>query len=91
MKPFTKEMANNPDFKYMINQKSPSRFISEKYKTTLVFNMNISKEIKDFMTASFYVNNIFNSRPLDPSEVTPGVFTELNNPIYFGFELKFKL
>ena len=91
MKPFTKEMANNPDFKYMINQKSPSRFISEKYKTTLVFNMNISKEIKDFMTASFYVNNIFNSRPLDPSEVTPGAFTELNNPIYFGFELKFKL
>ena len=89
--PFTQEMSESADYRYMLDQRSESRFITEKTKTTLVFNLNVSKEIKDFLTASFFVNNIFNSRPLDPSEVANGSYTELNNPIYFGFELKLNL
>lgn len=88
---FTNAMAESPEFRYMLEQRSPSRFIIERSKATLVFNLNVSKEIKDFLTASFYVNNVFNHRPLDPSEITQGAFRELNNPMYFGFELKFKL
>ena len=38
-----------------------------------------------------YVNNLFNSRPLDPSEISKGSYTELNNPMYFGFEIKLKI
>jgi len=75
----------------MLDQRSDSRFIVSRTIPTVVFNFNLSKEVKNFLTASFYVNNFFNSRPLDPSEVTKGSFTELNNPMYFGFELKFKL
>ena len=56
-----------------------------------MFNLNVTKEIRKFMTASFYVNNLFNSRPLDPSEISKGSFTELNNPMYFGFEIKLKI
>lgn len=89
--PFTAEMADDPAFSYMLDPLSESRFITERHRTTLVFNLNVSKEIRNFLTASFYVNNVFNSRPLDPSEVTKGNFTELNNPMYFGFELKIKL
>ncbi len=84
-------MASDPAFSYMIDPLSDSRFITERHKTTLVFNLNVSKEIRNFLTASFYVNNLFNSRPLDPSEITKGAFTELNYPMYFGFELKLKL
>lgn len=88
---FTKAMAESPEFRYMLEQRSPSRFIVERSRSTLVFNLNVSKEIRDFLTASFYVNNVFNHRPLDPSEITQGAFSELNNPMYFGIELKFKL
>ena len=88
---FTDEMASMPEWSYMLDQRSDSRFIVSRTIPTVVFNFNLSKEVKNFLTASFYVNNFFNSRPLDPSEVTKGSFTELNNPMYFGFELKFKL
>ena len=88
---FTAEMAADPSLRYMIGQLSDSRFIRSHTIPTVVFNLNVTKEIRDFLTASFYVNNIFNSRPLDPSEVSKGAFTELNSPMYFGFEIKVKI
>ena len=91
MKEFTSEMASDPAYKYMYDIPSASRLVVSKTIPTVVFNLNLSKEVGSWLTASFYVNNIFNSRPLDPSEITPGAFTELNNPMYFGFELKIKI
>lgn len=88
---FTEEMASDPAYRYMYEIKSTSRFTVSRTIPTVVFNLNLSKEIGKNLTASFYVNNIFNSRPLDPSEVGAATFTELNNPMYFGFELKVKL
>ncbi|HCQ71906.1 MAG TPA: hypothetical protein DIT75_00635, partial [Rikenellaceae bacterium] len=88
---FTSAMASDPTYKYMYDIKSPSRFTVSHTIPTVVFNLNISKEIGDLMTASFFVNNIFNSRPLDPSEISIGTYSELNSPMYFGFELKVKI
>ncbi len=88
---FTAAMAADPDYKYMVGQLSDSRFIVSHTIPTLMFNLNVSKEIRNFMTAAFYVNNLFNSRPLDPSEVTKGSYSELGSPMYFGFELKLKI
>ena len=88
---FTAAMAADPEYRYMVGQLSESRFIRSHTIPTLVFNLNVSKEIRDFLTASFYVNNLFNSRPLDPSEINKGSYTELNNPMYFGFEIKLKI
>ncbi len=88
---FTAEMAADPAYRYMVGQLSESRFIHSWTIPTVVFNLNVTKEIRNFMTASFYVNNLFNSRPLDPSEVSKGSYTELNNPMYFGFEIKLKI
>lgn len=88
---FTAEMAADPAYRYMVGQLSDTRFIRSHTIPTVVFNLNVSKEIRNFLTASFYVNNLFNSRPLDPSEITKGSFTELNSPMYFGFEVKIKI
>lgn len=88
---FTAEMAADPEYRYMVGQLSPSRFTVSHTIPTLLFNLNVSKEIRNFLTAAFYVNNLFNSRPLDPSEITTGSYTELGTPIYFGFELKIKI
>lgn len=88
---FTKSMLKDPAYEYMYEKLVAGRFIVGRTGPALAFNINISKEIKDFITASFYVNNFLNSRPLDPSEYSKGAYFELNNPMYFGFELKLKI
>jgi len=88
---FTEDMASSEEYGYMITQRASTRFIVSHTRPYVLFNLNVAKEIRDFLTASFYVNNLFNSRPLDPSEMTKGSYTELGRPMYFGFELKIKL
>lgn len=88
---FTAAMAGDSEYRYMVGQLSDSRFIVSHTIPVLTFNLNVSKEIRNFMTAAFYVNNLFNSRPLDPSEITKGSYSELGTPMYFGFELKLKI
>ncbi len=84
---FDPAMKSDPEFSYMFPTLNDNRFIAEKYFPTAIFNLNLSKEIGDMFTASFYVNNIFNSRPLYQSKQT-GSYCELGIPIFFGFEFK---
>lgn len=88
---FSSEMAEDNQYSYMFDKVTGGRYIVSSTIPTVVFNLNVSKEINKAITASFYVNNVFNSRPLDPSEVSAGSYTELNKPMYFGFELKIKI
>ncbi|MCI1640855.1 MAG: TonB-dependent receptor [Bacteroidales bacterium] len=85
--PFDASMKENPEYSYLFPTLSDSRFITEKTFPYVMFNLNITKEIGDWMTASFYVNNIFNHRPLYRSKAS-GTKSELGIPIFFGFELK---
>lgn len=84
---FDPSMKSDPEFSYMFTPRNDNRFIAEKYFPTMLFNLNVSKEIGDIFTASFYVNNLFNSRPLYKSKQT-GERSELGIPIFFGFEFK---
>ena len=54
---------------------------------TVLFNLNVTKEIGNLLTASFYVNNMFNHRPLYKRKRSDG-YTELGIPMFFGFEFK---
>ncbi|HBG24514.1 MAG TPA: hypothetical protein DDX10_05560 [Rikenellaceae bacterium] len=87
VKPFNPAMKDDPEFAYMFSSKSPTRFIAESYYPGLIINFNLTKEIGENLKASFYANNMFNSRPLYESKRTPGSFTRLNIPLFFGFEL----
>jgi outer membrane receptor protein involved in Fe transport len=84
---FDPSMKSDPEFSYMFTPRNDNRFIAERYFPTMLFNLNVSKEIGDIFTASFYVNNLFNSRPLYKSKQT-GERSELGIPIFFGFEFK---
>ncbi len=84
---FDPALKGDEEFSYMFPTLNDNRFIAEKYFPTLLFNLNISKEIGEIFTASFYVNNMFNSRPLYQSKQT-GEYQELGIPIFFGFEFK---
>ena len=88
---FNESLINDPEFSYLLtglnSENAARRCMSTRTIPFLLFNLNLSKEIGDMLTASFYVNNFFNSRPLwrDPKD---GVTHELGIPIFFGFEFK---
>lgn len=82
---------DDPEFAYLFDTKSDRRFIAETHMPYVIFNINVSKELGDFLTASFFANNVFNSRPLYESKKYPGSFTELGIPTFFGFDLKINI
>lgn len=90
---FDPAKAKDPEFAYLFTEPNDKRFIAETYQPTVIFNFLLSKEIGNFLTASFFVNNLFNSRPLYESKKTPGTFTDINSgvPIFFGFDLKINI
>ncbi|MDR0713891.1 MAG: TonB-dependent receptor [Bacteroidales bacterium] len=85
---FDPAKKDDPEFSYLFPGINSNRDLVEKNIPTLFFNLNLSKEISDYFTASFFANNLFNSRPLYESTVTPGTFRELGSGIFFGFDLK---
>lgn len=84
---FDPSKRNDPEFSYLFPTLSDTRFIVEKLSPYALFNINISKEIGDVLTASFYANNFLNTKILDRSEST-GTLTKRGIPLFFGFELK---
>lgn len=80
-------LSGDPELWYLAETLSDNRFIRQDIFPYVIFNLNLSKEIGDDMTASFYVNNIFNNHPLYRNKST-GRMAELAPNIFFGFELK---
>ncbi len=85
---FDPALKDTPEFSYMKLPVSESaRIVNKEIPYTLV-NLNLTKEIGNILTATFYVNNILNFRPLDESERSTGTYSELGLPMFFGFDLK---
>ena len=84
---WNESVLSDPEFSYLTGEHGSTRYIVEKYTPFVLFNLNLTKEIGDIMTASFYVNNLFNSRPLYRLK-SSGAKTEQGIPIFFGLELK---
>ncbi|MFA5641631.1 MAG: TonB-dependent receptor [Bacteroidales bacterium] len=91
VRPFDPAKKDDPEFAYMFSSKSSTRHIAQSYFPTLLINFHLTKEIGENIKASFYVNNLVNNRPLYESKSSPGSFTRLNIPIYFGFELSVRI
>lgn len=88
---FDPAKKDDPEFAYLFEVKNDRRFIAETHMPYVIFNINVSKELGDLLTASFFANNLFNSRPLYESKMYPGSFTELGIPTFFGFDLKINI
>ena len=91
IKEFLPSMKDDPEFANLFDTPSDRRFIKEKYDPYVIFNINVSKEIGDLLTASFFANNIFNTRPLYERKMYPGSYLELGIPTFFGFDLKINI
>lgn len=71
------------------NELDKRRNIKDSYMSpVLCMNVNVTKEIKDFLRISFYANNAFRSTPLWESTKTPGAFRRRNDrAFFFGLSL----
>jgi outer membrane receptor protein involved in Fe transport len=88
---FNLALKELPEFANLFETPNERRFIKEKYNPYVIFNLNVSKEIGDWLTASFFANNIFNTRPLYERKMYPGSYIELGIPTFFGFDLKLNI
>lgn len=91
MYPIFDEMWDMSEFKVLdvtkdLDQRRNTR---DSYMSpVLCMNINVTKEIKDFLRISFYANNAFRSTPLWESTKTPGSFTRRNSrAFFFGLSL----
>ena len=58
----------------------------------LCMNINVTKEIRDFMRISFFANNMFRSTPIWESKKNPGRYTRRNaSTFFFGAALSIKI
>ena len=57
----------------------------------LNFNINVTKEIKDFMRVSFFANNMFRSYPIAQSDRVKSTYYQRNIPFFFGLNLSLKI
>ncbi len=58
----------------------------------LCMNINVTKEIRDFMRISFFANNMFRSTPIWESTKNPGTYRRRNaNTFFFGAALSMKI
>ncbi|EKD31874.1 MAG: hypothetical protein ACD_77C00227G0004 [uncultured bacterium] len=89
MHTFDPAMKNDPEFSYLFKSNDPRRFIGESWFPTVLFNLHLTKEIGKMLRASFFANNMFQSKPLYEKKRSPGSFVVINDktPLFFGFEL----
>jgi len=88
---FDPSLIEEPEYTSLDNRPyiNPLRYKIDDYMSpVLCMNVNITKEIKDFLRVSFFANNMFRSTPLWESKVYPGSYTRRNsNKFFFGLSL----
>lgn len=67
-----------------------SRKVVESYSPLFLFNLRMTKEIKDYGGFAFFINNLFMSQPYEESKRTPGFYVKRNPDQFFGVELWLK-
>ncbi len=88
---FDPSKKDDPEFAYLFDELLDNRFTAESYKPRVTFNFQLSKEIGNFLTASFFVNNLFNHRQLYESKKEPGYYMEIGLSQFFGFDVKINI
>ena len=89
--PFDESKMEEPEFSSILMPRVDSYYITESYPPLFNFNLNITKEISNFMRISFFANNMFRSYPKAESKRNPGSFFVRNKQFFFGFEVTFTL
>lgn len=82
---FNRDHIEEKEFKEIIRPVHRPYEVVESLPTYFNFNINITKEIKNFMKVSFYANNMFRHYPIAQSKRIKSEYVKRNIPFYFGF------
>lgn len=88
---FDPARAEEPEFKSIIRRPNESDLIPRVLPPLINFNLNVTKEIRDFARLSFFANNLFRSYPTVEDTRNPGTMITRNKAFFFGLELDFIL
>lgn len=83
----TTDALKEAGYDYLLENVSHASAIKESYSPYFCFNINVTKEISDYLRVSFFANNMFRSYPRRESKRSPGTYYTLNNRFFFGVEL----
>ncbi len=83
----------NAGYNHLLRGMASSYHIKESYSPYCRFNLNVTKEIGNYLRVSFFANNMFRSYPMQRSKRNPGSYTDLNgsNRFTVGLELSLLL
>lgn len=84
---FDASKKDEPEFAPIIRKRQDKLYIDEVYPPLFNFNINLTKEIGDFLRVSFFANNMFRSYPLVESKRNPGSFEMPGKKFFFGLEV----
>ncbi|MBV7533076.1 carboxypeptidase-like regulatory domain-containing protein [Chitinophaga sp. sic0106] len=88
---FDPARKDEPEFKSLIRNTNRNAYTKESYPPLLTFNVNITKEIADYMRVSFLANNMFRTYQRAESDRSPGTYVQRGNKFFFGLELSLTL
>lgn len=90
---FDPSKKDDPEFKSILRKREDALYIVESFPPMFNFNINITKEIQDFMRISFFAYNMFRHYPIVESKRSPGSyytgsggFLPIKN-FFFGIEV----
>lgn len=88
---FDPNRMTEPEFQSLLR---PINRITETKETNPLlvnFNINVTKEIKDFVKVSFFANNMFRYYQIVQSDRVKSNYRQRNIPFYFGLKVGVKL
>ena len=78
------------EYEDLMRRVSDSFLLTERPPPLWLFNVRVSKAFGNNIQASFFVNNVFFSRPLYESRRS-GAFVRRNPPLFFGFNFSIRV
>ncbi len=88
---FDPSRMDEPEFKSLLRPVNRITEIKETNPLLVNFNVNVTKEIKEFVKVSFFANNMFRYYQIVQSDRVKNNYRQRNIPFYFGLKVGVKL
>ncbi len=88
---FDPSSKDDDEFKPLIRKVVDKNYITEDYPPAYTFNINVTKELGNYMRVSFFANNMFRSYPSIRSNREPSTYRQRRQSFFFGMELSLTL
>lgn len=82
---------SNDDYSNIKRSVNETRYIKEDMPPLLCMNINVTKELGDYLRVSFFANNMFRSHPIYKLKRSQSSYRKRNDDLFFGLELSLSI